>query len=177
MRSVSYLAAMAILVVAIPALMAGHGHHGKSRGFRSVKCPACHNTCRLSVTEDEETKHCYQAPCETICIPRVVFPWQKKRCGKGCGCAEGCGAGGHCSSAVNRGAKTRRVRVLKKYEYECPRCKYTWSPAGKCYDGWCGDAFPAPEPAPNPSAALFRAHAKHVAKHAPAWRSDGTNLP
>ncbi len=40
MRSLSYLAAVAVLVVVAPALQAGDGYGGKSRGVRRVKCPA-----------------------------------------------------------------------------------------------------------------------------------------
>jgi len=71
--------------------------------------------------------------CKDICIPRIVLPWQKGRCTCGKGGKDGDGKDGCC--AIHNGAKTKSVRVLKKYEYECGRCKYKWTPMPKGSDG------------------------------------------
>jgi hypothetical protein len=110
-----------------------------------------------------------------------VFPWQKRQgCGRDCQIGKGCNGcasknGGHSSGkngckngsnggckdgccTVNNGAKTRCVRVLKKYEYKCPTCKYTWSPKGACGDGkkaTTPDDLIPPEPPPVSAAAYF----------------------
>lgn len=84
------------------------------------KCPRCRETCcELKVEQGEKEKHCWNVECETICIPRVVFPWQKSCC----------------DPRVNNGAWTRTVRVLKKHTYTCPTCEYSWSPVDR---GCCG---------------------------------------
>ena len=87
-------------------------------------CPACKACCKLKVEDDKEKKSCYKVECEEICIPRVVFPWQKKH---------------SCDPCLNNGAKVKTVRKLKKHSYECPTCKYTWTPvkADCCGDGCC----------------------------------------
>lgn len=84
------------------------------------KCPRCRTTCcELKVEQGEKEKHCWNVECKTICIPRVVFPWQKSCC----------------DPSVNNGAWTRKVRVLKKHTYTCPTCEYSWSPVDR---GCCG---------------------------------------
>lgn len=91
-------------------------HHAKARHH----CPRCQATgCELKVEQVDEEKYCWKVECETICIPRVVFPWQKN-------CCDPC---------VNNGAWTRKVNVLKKHEYTCPACKYSWTPVDR---GCCG---------------------------------------
>ena len=79
MRSLSYLVVVAVLLTTAPYALAGDGDGGKSNGGRCVTCPRCSNLCDLSVTKDEVTKHCYGVECKTICIPCVVFPWQKRQ--------------------------------------------------------------------------------------------------
>lgn len=156
------VAAVAMLAVAATAYAGDDsdcksGHLGpKTHCGRFVHCPHCNHTCSLSIGKDKETKHCFDVECKPICIPRVTFPWQRSACcdqgGKGsCGdCGKsGCG-GGH------NGAKTKSVRVLKKYEYECPKCKYTWTPDVKYSDSHIkkdiepvdvrSDEAPVPEP-------------------------------
>lgn len=92
------------------------GHRAKVRAH----CPKCHAACcKLEVEQVDEEKYCWKVECETICIPRVVFPWQKN-------CCDPC---------VNNGAWTRKVNVLKKHEYTCPACKYSWTPVDR---GCCG---------------------------------------
>jgi hypothetical protein len=73
-----------------------------------VECPRCHYYCKLEVEKEKEKNYCWDVECEPVCIPRVQFPWE-------CGCPPKC-------------AKVRQVRVLKKVEYECERCTYTWTP-------------------------------------------------
>ena len=122
------------------------GHAGKSgHGCRTVKCPQCCHDCVFSAEKSKKTDSCYEVECKPICIPRVVFPWQKGCCS----CGKDGGKDGCC--AVHNGAKKRSVRVLKKYEYECSHCKYQWTPVSD-KDGWkdsdLKDKTIAPEPGP-----------------------------
>lgn len=117
-------------------------------------CGDCEE-CVLSVECGKKTKECFDVECKTICIPPVRFPWQKKlgceACANGCagGCAQSACADSACPNgccAPDRKAKTKVVRVLKKFEYECPAVKYIWKPLSKC-------CAPQPAPAPTPKAA------------------------
>lgn len=122
------------------------GHAGMpSHCCRFVKCPQCCHDCVFSAEKAKETKSCYDVECKPICIPKVTFPWQK-----GCCCCDKDGDKDGCC-AVHNGAKKRSVRVLKKYEYECPHCKYQWTPVSD-KDDWrhsdVKDKTSAPEPTP-----------------------------
>ncbi len=101
----------------------------------SLCCPACKHVCKLDAKEVEEDKTCFEVECKVICIPRVVFPWQKKKC-NACDSCDGQG----CNAGVHNGARTRTIRVLKTKDYTCPKCEYKWSsePCGGC-DGCCDD--------------------------------------
>lgn len=79
---------------------------------RSHVCPQCNTCCELKVEKEDEDRYCWDVECEEICIPRVVFPWQKSRC----------------NPCVHNGADVKTVRVLKKRDYTCPVCTYTWTP-------------------------------------------------
>jgi hypothetical protein len=95
-----------------------------------VKCPRCDNICHVTVGLEKVKRHCYDVECKTICIPRITFPWQIA-CGTRCDTC--CDSPGMCCPEPANSAKLRTVRVLKKFEYECERCKYTWSPTcGEC---------------------------------------------
>jgi hypothetical protein len=92
----------------------------------------------------EVEKSCWEIECEEICIPRVVFPWQKwkaKRDGS-CGSCDACGDGRGSCCTVNNGARVKVVKKLKKKKYECPKCKYEWAPACGAQSGCstCGQA-------------------------------------
>lgn len=137
-------------------LLVGSYAQGGQGGHFHATCPKCHNCCVLKAECGKEEKSCWEVECEKICIPCVVFPWQKWKakkngCGKsnceccagtcdsaagGCdgGCDDGCGS---CCSSVNNGARVRTVRKLVKKKYECPVCKYKWEPA--CCGNGCGD--------------------------------------
>ena len=110
---------------------------------RQVCCPQC----KLTVSLEKVKKHCYGVECKTICIPRFSFPWQLDRghqgCDGGCDSARG-GSRARCPRPC-KGAKVKTVRVLKKYEYECQRCKYQWTPpATECgHANGCGCALGA----------------------------------
>ena len=93
----------------------------------SLCCPVCDHTCRLEAKEVEEEISCFEVESKVICIPRVVFPWQKKKC-QACDTCDG----GGCTDCVHNGARLRRVCVLKKDKIKCPKCKYTWTPEKKC---------------------------------------------
>ena len=89
---------------------------------------AC-GTKACSKVKCEKTKSCYNVGCKDICIPKVTFPWQK------C-CTPQCG-------------KVISVRELKKVEYKCPSCEYTWkvvsTGCGECGTTACGcEATAAP---------------------------------
>jgi hypothetical protein len=86
------------------------------------RCPACDYQCKLNAEIVDEEKPCFDVESKVICIPRVVFPWQRKKC-LSCGACDGLG----CTHCVNNGARTRRISVLKNDSYKCPKCKYSWS--------------------------------------------------
>ena len=86
------------------------------------KCPACDYVCKLNTELVDEERPCFDVESKVICIPRVVFPWQRKK-SLSCGACDGQG----CTNCVNNGARTRRIHVLKYDSYRCPKCKYSWS--------------------------------------------------
>lgn len=100
----------------------------------SCCCPACDHCCRLEAEQVDEDITCFEVESKVICIPRVVFPWQKKKC-HSCDSCDGRG----CTNCIHNGARTRRVCVLKTDKYTCPKCKYTWTPEPTgCCDGCDG---------------------------------------
>jgi hypothetical protein len=70
-------------------------------------CPGCGTVCCPRVERGSEKKHCWEVECEEICVPAIRWPWLP------------------CCEPLKCGY-TRTVRKLKKVEYECPVCKYTW---------------------------------------------------
>lgn len=134
------LALMCLAIVAnlYSGLMAGEGHR--------ACCPKCHQVCVLEVSEDSESKYCWKVESKTVCIPKVRFswqwPWEKNACGPQCDGTQCDGkrcdalpcdnmhdiAGKCVGDCCNRSrvARTRKVCVLVKHEYECPSCKYSW---------------------------------------------------
>jgi hypothetical protein len=82
------------------------------------ECAECPN-CKLKVEKAKVKKYCWEVECKPICVPKVRLPWQS--CCEPL-CAEG-----------------RNIHVLKKVEYECEECKYTWTPEenGGCANGAC----------------------------------------
>ena len=140
MRTLMLAFGIAMLSLHVPAYAAcdGSGCDGvgcdAGCGDCCVACPQCNTsckTCKLTVDEDEVSKHCWKVECEEICVPRFVFPWQKTCC----------------NPHANNGACIRTVKVLKKHSYKCPECSYSWSAedagccGGCCDDGCssCGD--------------------------------------
>ena len=105
---------------------AGFGHHGKSNDC--CVCPSCQHVCKLTAEKVEEEKTCFDVESKVICIPRVVFPWQKK-----------------CNPCANNGAKLRTVCVLTTDKYKCPKCEYTWKAektgSGDCGSNGCGGSI------------------------------------
>ncbi|GAA4449278.1 hypothetical protein [Novipirellula rosea] len=122
------LAAGLLSIATIPFVAneaaAGFGHKLVDQTGCCTKCPACDHACNFSVDVVDETKTCFEVESKVICIPRVVFPWQK----------------GNCDAVCNNGAKTRRICVLKTKDYKCPKCEYSWSAEKKatCCDTHSG---------------------------------------
>lgn len=87
-----------------------------------ICCPECDHVCHLKVERVDADESCFDVESKVICIPRVVFPWQKK---KSSGCSDCDGAG--CHRCGHNGAKTRTVCVLVVKQYTCPECAYSWS--------------------------------------------------
>jgi len=154
---------LAVLLAAPAAAVQAGGYGGCTDGCCTsggceVQCPQCNHTCKLSVSVEKEAKTCYSSECKPVCIPKIVFPWQKKAacCDSGCGCTgsagDGCCGSEKCCSA-NNGACVRYVNVLKKFEYQCDACKYKWEALQACCPGngsGCSDSgMPAP---PSPAA-------------------------
>ncbi len=100
----------------------------------SACCPECNHCCRLEAEMVDEDIPCFDVESKLICIPRVVFPWQKKKC-LSCDSCDGRG----CTNCVHNGARVRRICVLKTDKIKCPKCKYTWTPERTCNgcDGGC----------------------------------------
>lgn len=98
-------------------------------------CPVCDHVCKLDAKQIEEEKTCFEVESKAICIPRVVFPWQraKKAACASCDACDGLG----CTACVHNGARVRKICVLKTEKYKCPACKYTWSAEKKDSCGCC----------------------------------------
>lgn len=73
---------------------------------RKACCPSCNEFCELKTEVTKEKQTCYKVEEKTICIPAVRLPWQK--------------------CAPPQHSETRKINVLKKESYECPKCKYSW---------------------------------------------------
>ena len=150
-RSIFLVASIALSICAIsiastPDAQAG----GLCCGVCCFACPDCR--CKLDAEEVEVEKSCFEVECETICVPKVVFPWQtgkgfcfglfagKKGACDSCDACDGHGCS-DCTACVNNGAVLRKVKVLKTKKYKCPACEYTWSAEesvmGCCDDGCC----------------------------------------
>ncbi len=101
-------------------------------------CPVCDHACKLEAKQVDEQKTCFNVESKAICIPRVVFPWQKAKKAR-CAACDSCGGRG-CTACVHNGARVRKVCVLKTEKYECTKCKYTWTAEKKasCSGGPCG---------------------------------------
>jgi len=129
MRTISYQLAATLLIATLCVWQYSIDQTANATSCDSASCDTCCPNCKLKIDEKRFTKHCYDVECKTICIPRATFPWQK-------GCKNGCDAQcSYCPTPLN-GAKTKTVRVLKKFEYECQRCQYKWTPG--CGNGDCG---------------------------------------
>ncbi|MCG8652935.1 MAG: hypothetical protein MI861_24050 [Pirellulales bacterium] len=121
-------------------------------------CPKCRHHCKLEANRVEEEKKCFEVETKVICIPRVVFPWQKP---SSCGSCDGCNGRG-CRVCVNNGARIREVKILKTKKYKCPKCEYTWSAeksscGGGCCDTRCaGTGCDSGVPVPTPAAATTK---------------------
>ncbi len=98
-------------------------------------CPVCDHVCKLEAKQVEEEKSCYKVETKAICIPRVVFPWQKAR-KAACDSCDACDGIG-CTACVHNGARVRKVCVLKTEKYTCPACEYKWTAEKKCNTGCC----------------------------------------
>lgn len=88
-------------------------------------CPVCDHVCNLDAEQIEEEKTCFKVESKAICIPRVVFPWQRSK-KAACASCDACDGQG-CTACVHNGARVRKVCVLKTEKYKCPACKYTWT--------------------------------------------------
>ena len=127
-----------LIVIAMTATYATHAEKANAEiniCCPCKKCPSC--DCSLEAKMVDVEKSCFEVETKTICIPRVVFPWQRK---KACGSCDSCDGSG-CNSCVNNGAKTRCIRVIKKKKYTCPECRYSWTPnTSGCCDAGCDAA-------------------------------------
>lgn len=125
---------LAISMIATHAVYAEKGQAEINILGLCKQCPSC--DCSLDAKMVDVEKSCFEVETKTICIPRVVFPWQRA---KACGSCDACDGSG-CKTCVNNGAKTRCIKVIKKKKYTCPECKYSWTPnaSGGC-DSACDD--------------------------------------
>ncbi|KAA1259721.1 hypothetical protein LF1_22580 [Rubripirellula obstinata] len=134
------LSMFALTMFAMPTPTAQAGCLKGDKCCKKACCPKCSHecqTCKLEAELVDVEKKCFEVETKTICIPRVVFPWQKKQ--SSCHSCKGRG----CTNCVHNGAKIRTVKVLKSKKYKCPECEYTWTPeeGSACCssNGGCGD--------------------------------------
>ena len=130
-RQLTLALAPVVCLFAAANLHAGQGKHFDQTGM--ICCPVCDHVCKLDTKEVEIEKTCFKVEPKVVCIPRVVFPWQKAR-KAACAACTACNGKG-CTACVQNGARLRRVCVLKTEKYKCPACEYTWSAEKK---GTCG---------------------------------------
>jgi len=147
----------ALVAITIAQLSASSNAAAGLRGTRLLdqtgcckRCPACDHVCNLDAKQVDEAKTCFEVESKVICIPRVVFPWQKKSSCNSCDACDGRG----CSTCSHNGARTRRVCVLKSDKYTCPKCEYTWTAEKKpCATGCATNSCDAGSAAANCDAA------------------------
>lgn len=128
--------------VLMPAIDSQNTHAG---GLGCINPKDCR--CELSQKQVDVEKSCFEVECKTICIPKVVFPWQTGNglfglglfnCGKSA--CDSCDAsscdGKACEAGSHNGAFTKTVKVLSKSKYTEPGTEYAWSvKEGGCDDG------------------------------------------
>ena len=83
MRTMPYQIAAALLIAAFPLWHYGSDQPAQAATCDSKSCDSCCPRCQLKIDKKKVKKHCYDVQCETICIPRITFPWQR-------GCKNGC---------------------------------------------------------------------------------------
>ena len=118
------------------------GHLMNQTGCASC-CPECNHRCDLDAKQGEVEKKCIEVETEVICIPRVVFPWQRQSVRQACDSCDSC-AGRGCDVCCHNGAKTRKIKILKTKKYQCPQCQYTWSAEKKPCGSACCSQCDAP---------------------------------
>ena len=127
-----------LVLAALTSVRAGERQKSSHRACH-VKCPNCEHVCNVTISLEKVKHHCYMVECKKICIPPITFPWQ-------IGCDTGCNCPNKGCPESAKDAKIKTVRVLKKFEFECERCKYKWTPAcdkcgcESCGAGTCSDA-------------------------------------
>ncbi|MCA9173698.1 MAG: hypothetical protein KDB14_04355 [Planctomycetales bacterium] len=133
----------------------------------SLRCPHCREVCHPKVSKEEVKKHCWDIDCKKVCVPRVTFPWQICKTQACCGCGDPKCKGG-CPQPARCG-RVRTIHVLKKIEYKCEHCKYTWEvdeckcQSGNCNSGACVQNEPVATPT-EPEAARPEVAAAPVAQ-------------
>lgn len=144
-------------------------------------CPTCGYYCKLSAECVDDDKDGFDVESEVICIPRVVFPWQKRT---GCHCGRIV-----CNSCNHNGARKRRVCKLTRDSITCPKCKYSWK-AKKCGEDAeksksKSEPMVAPTPAPQvqnsspgtPASTLFEAPYEDLTNPYPPGFEEATTFP
>jgi hypothetical protein len=134
------LALLVGTVVASSRAMAGLPMSILDQTGCSQRCPSCDHVCKLEGESVEVEREGFVVESKIICVPRVVFPWQRKpACG---GCTDA-----NCEPCYN-GGRTRRICVLKTEKFRCSECEYTWTAKKinkrcKTCSGSCGNACQA----------------------------------
>ena len=139
MKNISRLIPVILLLCFVTSIWAGK-HASNNPCCCKTECPRCDHVCELSVDLEDVAKNCYCVEEKAVCIPRIVFPWQKRACCGSPSCDGSCDGvcddycDGNCNGncgvkccRYNNGACTKYVRVLKKFEYKCKVCKYEWN--------------------------------------------------
>ncbi len=113
LKTVSRVLLAALLVFAVGQMMNSTSVTAGLFGTRVLDqtgccrcCPVCDHVCKFDAEMVDEDIPCFDVESKVICIPRVVFPWQKKSCNS-CSSCDGKG----CSSCINNGANSPHLRV------------------------------------------------------------------
>lgn len=146
----SCVAVVSVLTLAAAPAVADGGA-GKPYACGETCCGTCQPTylcCRAEPKTVKVRKHCYEVECEYVCIPSVSLPicllFGRNNCRETNGCDstctgrrnDGCESGSQrrgglglprrlCSIFTD--CRIRKVRKLKKKEYEVEDCVCEWS--------------------------------------------------
>ena len=88
-------------------MLAWHASPVTAKSPRGICCPDCGSAvCQPRLEQKREKKSTFDVECKEVCVPKFRWPWQMCR-------PPQCGY-------------VKMVRVLRKVDYECTKCGYSW---------------------------------------------------